>query len=136
MLVGFEHVGMTSGDLDRTIAFYCGLIGLRLFLRKQQSSGEVAFLDAGGGMLEVFAPAAPVNRARDVPPGEAGMRHLTFAVTDVDGAIADLEGAGVEIIERPRDAFLQEMLRRVAFVRDPDGIIVELVQRTEGRPTG
>jgi glyoxylase I family protein len=133
MLRGFEHVGMTSGNLDRTIAFYCDLLGLRLALRKPAAKGELAFLDAGGGMLEIFAPASAIDRSRDVPPAEAGMRHLTFAFDDVDAMIGKLEAAGVEIVERPRDAYNTEMMRRVAFVRDPDGIIVELIERAEGR---
>ena len=132
MLIGFEHVGMTSGDLDRTIAFYCGLLGFKPALRKPQVRGEVAFLDAGGGMLEVFAPG-PVDRARDVPNLEAGVRHLTFAFTDIGAMIAQLEAAGVEIVERPRIAHNQEMFQRVSFVRDPDGIVIELVERADGR---
>jgi glyoxylase I family protein len=132
MLLGFEHIGMTSGDLDRTIAFYCGLLGFKLVLRKPQVKGEAAFLDAGGGMLEVFAPG-PIDRARDVPSREAGVRHLTFAFTDIGVMIEKLEAAGVEIIERPRLAHNTELLRRVCFVRDPDGIIIELVERAEGR---
>ena len=134
MVIGLEHVGTTSGDLDRTIAFYCGLLGLRLVARKPQPKGELAFLDTGAGMLEVYAPAAPdVARFRDVPPHEAGMRHLTFAVVDVDAAVARLEAAGIEIVERPRDAHNAEIIRRLAFCRDPDGILVELVERAAGR---
>jgi glyoxylase I family protein len=133
MLIGFEHIGTTSRDLDKAIAFYCGLLGFRLVLRKPQASGELAFLDAGGGMLEVFAPATATEPSRDVPPGEAGMRHLTLAVTDVDAMIGKLEEAGIEIIERPRPAHNTELIKRVAFVRDPDGIIVELIERAEGR---
>ncbi|HTN62960.1 MAG TPA: VOC family protein [Devosia sp.] len=132
MLLGFEHIGMTSGDLDRTIAFYCGLLGFKLALRKAQTKGEVAFLDAGGGMLEIFAPG-PVDGARDVPPHEAGVRHLTFAFTDIGAMIEKLAAAGVEIIEQPRIAHNKEMFKRVSFVRDPDGIIIELVERAEGR---
>lgn len=133
MLIGFEHIGMTSRDLDRTIAFYCDLLGLRLRLRKQQPSGELAFLDAGGGMLEIFAPNADIAPSRDVPPHEAGIRHMTFAFDDVDAKIAELAAAGVEIIEQPRDAHNREMIRRVAFCRDPDGIIVELIERAPDR---
>ena len=132
-LVGFEHVGMTCGDLDRTIAFYCGLLGLTLALRKKNERGEMAFLDTGSGMLEIACPAADISRARDVPPHEAGTRHLTFAFESVDATFARLEAAGVEIIEPPRPAFFVELIQRVAFVRDPDGIIVELVERAEGR---
>ena len=133
MLIGFEHVGMTCIDLDRTIAFYCDLLGLTLALRKSSDKGEMAFLDTGSGMLEIACPVADITRSRDVPPHEAGMRHLTFAVTDVDAMAARLTAAGVEFFEGPRPAFFTEMLKRVAFCRDPDGIIIELVERVDGR---
>jgi glyoxylase I family protein len=133
MLLGFEHVGMTSGNLDQTIGFYCDLLGLKLVLRKLHARGELAFLDTGSGMLEVFAPNADVARSRDVPPHEAGIRHMTLAYDDVDAIIARLEEAGVEVVERPRDAINQQFLKRLAFVRDPDGILVELVERASGR---
>ena len=61
------------------------------------------------------------------------MRHLTFAFESVDTMIEKLEAAGVEILERPRPAFFTEMVSRVAFVRDPDGIMVELIERARGR---
>jgi catechol 2,3-dioxygenase-like lactoylglutathione lyase family enzyme/dienelactone hydrolase len=127
-LVGFEHAGLTVADLDRTIAFYCGLLGLRLIVRKSQVDGELAFLDTGSGMLEIFGrPGA--QRALDVPAGRAGVRHLTFAVDDVVATVGRLEAAGVEITERPRDAHNRELIRRVAFCRDPDGLQIELIER-------
>jgi len=132
-LLGFEHVGMTCSDLDRTIAFYCGLLGLKLALRKTSSNGEVVFLDTGSGMLEIGCPAADIARSRDVPPHESGIRHVTFAFDNVDAIVARLSASGVEAIEGPRPAFFNEMLKRVAFVRDPDGILVELIERAEGR---
>ena len=46
---------------------------------------------------------------------------------------ARLEAAGVEIKERPRFAVHSEMLNRISFVRDPDGIIVELAERSQNR---
>jgi glyoxylase I family protein len=133
MLVGFEHVGMTCIDLDRTIAFYCDLLGLRLALRQKSEKGEMAFLDTGSGMLEIACPAAQISRSRDVPPHEAGMRHLTFAFTSVDAVVEKLKAAGIDILEGPRPAFFTEMLNRVAFTRDPDGVIVELVERADTR---
>jgi Lactoylglutathione lyase and related lyases len=129
MLLGFEHVGMTSGNLDRTIDFYVGLLGLDLVMRKRQTRGEVAFLDAGGGMLEIIAPDREIDLAQDVPDGTAGIRHLTLAYDDIDEVVERLEAAGIEIIEHPRLAYNSEILKRVAFCRDPDGIIVELAER-------
>ncbi|MBB5666029.1 VOC family protein [Rhizobium leguminosarum] len=130
MLKSFEHVGMTVSDMDRTVDFYCGLLGLRLHLRKVMADGaEIAFLDAGGGMLEIIAPAGGAGRAVDVPEGTAGLRHLTFLFDSVDETFARLEKAGVQIKERPRLAINAEVMHKVAFLRDPDGIQIELAEK-------
>ncbi|WP_018902734.1 VOC family protein [Rhizobium sp. 2MFCol3.1] len=130
MLKSFEHVGMTVSNMDRAIRFYCELLGLTLHLRKKTDDGaELAFLDAGGGMLEIVAPANGAKPAMDVPDDTAGLRHLTFLYEDVDHTFARLEMAGVDIKERPRFAYNPEVLQKVAFVRDPDGILIELAQR-------
>ena len=73
MLKRFEHVGMTVGDLDRCLAFYCGLLGLRLLRRRPTAAGgEVAFLDAGGGELEIVCPPGGAGgRGRSPPPRRA-----------------------------------------------------------------
>jgi len=133
MLLGFEHVGMTVSDMDRAVAFYCDLLGLKLALRKPAGEGEIGFFDTGSGMLEVFATNAAIDGFRDVPAKEAGMRHITFAVSSVDAMIEKLVAAGVEVAEQPRNAHNTEMIRRVAFVRDPDGILVELIERAPHR---
>lgn len=132
-LVGFEHVGMTASDPNRTIVFYCDLLGLKLLARHSTETGDMLFLDTGSGMLEIACPTAAVARARDVPPHEAGLRHLTFAVTSVDQTIAVLEAAGTEIVERPRPAIFTDVIKRVAFARDPDGILIELIEHADGR---
>jgi glyoxylase I family protein len=132
-LLGLEHVGMTCRDVDQTMAFYCGLLGLKLALRKTNPGGEVIFLDTGAGMLEIACPNADISRSRDVPPHEAGIRHITFAFDDVDAMVARLGAVGIEPIEGPRPAFFNEMLRRVVFFRDPDGVLVELIERADWR---
>lgn len=130
MLKSFEHVGMTVSNLDKSLAFYVELLGLKLVLRKQgKDKGELAFLDAGGGMLEMAAPARTIHRAQDVSADHAGLRHLTFHFDNVEETFALLEKAGVEIVERPRLAANSEILHKVAFCRDPDGIIIELAEK-------
>jgi glyoxylase I family protein len=132
MLRGFEHVGMTVSDLDASIAFYGDRLGLTLLLRRATPGGEVAFLDAGGGQLEMVCPNGPVaTPARRVGASEAGMRHLTFAVDDVDATYERLAEAGVTTLEPPRDAYNRDVFARVAFILDPDGIVVELAQRAD-----
>lgn len=50
MLKNFEHVGVTIGDLDNSLASYCDLLGLKPPVRRTSPNGgtEVAFVDAGG----------------------------------------------------------------------------------------
>ncbi len=135
MLLGFEHVGMTVSNMDAAVAFYVDLLGLRLVVRRQSPEGnELCFLDAGGGMLEIAAPAAGAERAQDVARGHAGLRHLTFRFDNIEPVYAKLEAAGVEMIEAPRIAHNRDMLERVAFCRDPDGIIIELAERPVSPP--
>lgn len=130
MLKSFEHVGMTVSDMDRSLEFYVGLLGLTLVLRKITGNGaELAFLDAGGGMLEMVAPDGGVARAIDVQEGHAGLRHLTFRFESADEMFEKLKAAGVEMVEPPRPAVNSEVLRRVAFCRDPDGIMIELSEK-------
>lgn len=129
MLTGFEHVGMTVSNLDACIGFYVDLLGLRLVVRRTgQDGNEMAFLDTGNGMLEVFSAATGALRAEDVPAGRAGVRHLTFAFESVDAIYGTLADAGVDLVEAPRDAHNTDILKRVAFCRDPDGILIELVE--------
>jgi len=131
MVQGFEHVGMVSSDLDRTIAFYCGLLGLKETLVKRTGEGgRIAFLEIGGVMLEIVEPAGGAKTpAREVPITEAGIRHITFRVEDVEAIYETLRDAGVEFTVPPRQAVNAELIRKVAFCKDPDGIVVEFLER-------
>jgi glyoxylase I family protein len=129
----FEHAGIAVSDLDRTLHFYVDLLGMRLIKRKQnvRGPGEVAFVDCGRGeMLELMQPGEPMTGpVRKLPNNEVGVRHLTFLFDNIDETYAKLMAAGVTSVEKPRDAFNTEILARVAFVLDPDGLIIELAQR-------
>lgn len=124
----FAHVGMTVSSIDRSLAFYVDLLGLRLVDRRPGTQGdEVAFVDAGGCMLELIGPATGALLAEDVAAGRAGLLHLTFKVDDVDKTFETVRSAGGELVEAPRDAYNRAMAKRVAFCRDPDGILIEFL---------
>ena len=132
MLQNFEHVGMTVSDIDNSLHFYRDLIGMnfKLLRATPDGRGEVAFLEAAGAQLELIKPSNDVKTpARRVPDTEAGVRHLTFNFDDMDAVFDKLVAAGVPVVEKPRDAYNRDILARVAFVLDPDGIVIELAQR-------
>ena len=127
-VLNFAHVGMTVSNVDRSLAFYVGLLGLTLVDRRPGTQGdEVCFVDGGGCMLELIGPSTGALSAEDVAVGRAGLLHLTFRVEDVDATVDAVRAAGAEIVEGPRDAYNKTMARRVAFCRDPDGILVEFL---------
>ncbi len=130
MLLGFAHIGMTVSSIDRSLAFYVDLLGLKLIFRRPGIKGyEVCFLDSGdGAMLELMGPATGALSAEKLPDGRAGLAHLTFQFDDIAEMVAKLESAGVEITQQPRDAYNRDIASKVAFCRDPDGIMVELAE--------
>mgnify|MGYP000592671497 CR=1 FL=1 len=80
--------------------------------------------------MEIVSPPGTIQTpARLVPRGEAGIGHIAFTVDDVDAEYERLTAAGVEFRAPPRLAVNSDVLHKVAFCHDPDGVIVELCQR-------
>ncbi|WP_163266254.1 VOC family protein [Chelativorans alearense] len=132
MLKGFEHAGITVRNIDRSLAFYDDLLGLKLVVRRLGLYGnEIAFLNAGNCMLELVCPATGALLAEDVAEGRAGIRHLTFSFDDIEETYRKLEEAGVEMVEPPRPAYNPDIVGKVAFCRDPDGLLIELTEPTK-----
>jgi catechol 2,3-dioxygenase-like lactoylglutathione lyase family enzyme len=137
-----DHVGIVVDDLGAAKAFFAEL-GLGLQGEGSVEGGwvdRVVGLDGvrvdyamvetpdGHGRLELIRFHAPPSQGGDRhPPANApGIRHLAFAVDDIDGVLARLRGRGAELVgevERYGDIY------RLCYVRGPEGIIVELAER-------
>ena len=124
----YLHTMVRVSDLDASLAFYCGLLGLRETSRKENQAGRftLVFLAApGDGGTD--APRVELTYNWD-EKGYAGGRnfgHLAYAVADIYALCDRLMAAGVTINRPPRDGHM-------AFVRSPDGISIELLQ--DGAP--
>jgi lactoylglutathione lyase len=113
------HVALDVTDMDATTAFYGELLGFE----------PVAELDAGG-VTNVFYGHGDEKELQFVPADEAspsGPNHLAVDVDDVDAFVAELDDDRVE--REPFD--VDEFGLRVAFVTDPDGYTVEIIQPQE-----
>ena len=106
-------------DFDRSFAFYAGTLGLHVF--REFAGGAVFFL--GGGYLELSG--------RGGPPASGDKISLWLQVRDIDAEWNRLVGAGVEQVEAPVD---KAWGLREARIRDPDGVLLVLVQIPEGHP--
>lgn len=133
MLLGFDHVGITCSNMEKTVAFYRDLLGFREFYRARNSAGtEVVFLDAGGGMLELFMPNRPVKTpAAADSPDQAGFRHISLRVDNLDEMYTRLCDAGVKFRDPPKAPNISPTAKKLAFCFDPDGVLVELMECRE-----
>jgi lactoylglutathione lyase len=117
----FDYTGIGVRDIDRSIQFYTEKLGMELLGRYKitETNGEIADLKSRDGeqKLELNWYA---NR-EDYKNGDE-VDHLAFQVPDVDAALAQLRKEGVEIALEP----FNEGNGRLAFVKDPDGIWIEL----------
>ena len=143
--IRLDHFAITVSDMERSLEFYCGLLGL-----KQQSRHELegAVISQMAGkdnvQMKVVRLACPENPDLQVDLqqylepkgkqfesnlGDIANSHLCIEVGDLEKAYADLKSAGVEFVSPPVVFDLEvEGKIRCVFLKDPDGYILEMTE--------
>ena len=121
------HTRMRVSDMEQTIAFYTGVLGLEVIERKTSPRGShLAFLQVPNSdeLIELtsFPPSGPVKVQEDLV-------HLAFQVENLDDTIASLTGKGVTITDGPTQTGSGS---RFLFIDAPDGYEIELIERPQG----
>jgi len=127
----YLHTMVRVKDLDASLHFYCNLLGLVETRRIENEQGRftlvylAAPLDAERARAEK-QPEVELTYNWDTEDYQGGRNfgHLAFEVDDIYAACEKLAAGGVTINRPPRDGWM-------AFVRSPDGISVELLQKGE-----
>ena len=137
-----EHVGIVVDDLAAATEFFAelglvvqgegsvegrwvdhvvGLEGVRVDLAIMQTPD-------GNGRLELVKFHSPSSQGdnRHAPTNTPGIRHVAFAVEDIDGVVAGLRARGAELVGELEH---YEDIYRLCYVRGPEGIIIELAER-------
>lgn len=148
-----EHIGLTVSDLERSIRFYTEVLGFTL-LRKTITN---AYLHLEDQLLELTQCNVEIEPPPPLDPQECegrmrreiGITHLGFRVDDMDTAVGKLERLGGVVVTPPYEFEPQieyaidvpaEKLRKatrpvgrrswkIAVLADPDGILLELIER-------
>ena len=117
----YLHTMVRVSDLDASLKFYCDALGLRELRRTEHEAGRftLVFLAAPGD--DDAQVELTYNWDEKGYTGGRNFGHLAYAVDDIYAACQKLMDAGVTINRPPRDG-------RMAFVRSPDGISIELLQ--------
>ncbi len=144
-----SHIAVGVTDMDRSLGFYCDVLGLHVSLDTEEElpgfggsdaqKRRACYLRWREGPHETFIVLdQQLSREPFGSPPELfqiGTHHWGFWVDDVDGIVERAKGAGVPIVVEPVDADTLAYGEpaggkcRSAFLRDPDGNVVQLDQR-------
>ncbi len=123
----YLHTMVRVSNLDASLDFYCNQLGLRELKRSENERGRftLVFLAAPGD--EGACVELTFNWDPEVYTAGRNFGHLAYQVEDIYAVCSRLKAAGVTINRPPRDGHM-------AFVRSPDGISIELLQRGGSLP--
>jgi len=123
----YLHTMLRVSNLEESLEFYCDKLGLREVARREFEAGRftLVFLAAAGD--EAAQIELTYNWDPEAYTGGRNFGHVAYAVDDIYAACAHLQSKGVVIARPPRDG-------RMAFVRSPDGVSIELLQSGTALP--
>ena len=127
LLKAIHHVALICSDYERSRDFYSKTLGLRIVrevYREARQSWKCDLEVSPGVALELFSfPLPPPRPSR---PEAQGLRHLAFAVDDIDAAVHRLQQLGVTCEPIRVDEYTD---RRFTFFADPDDLPIELYEQ-------
>ena len=130
----YLHTMVRVSDLERSLDFYCNKLGLQEVRRMENDKGRftLVFLAAPEDVERAKQDKAPLveltyNWDTEDYQGGRNFGHLAYLVDDIYATCQRLQDGGVTINRPPRDGHM-------AFVRSPDGISIELLQKGDNLP--
>ena len=142
MILGIHHTAISTGDIDRSLAFYKDLLGFEEVFKLnwdvgtetldnitglRDSSAKVVMLKAGNACVELFEYSSPKPAEGDQcrPVCDHGITHLCLQVADIDDEYQRLCDAGMSFHCPPQQVGSDI---KATYGRDPDGNVVELLE--------
>lgn len=127
MLKSIHHIAVICSDYEQSKRFYTEILGLEIIrevYRLERQSYKLDLALNGRYVIELFSfPDPPPRPSR---PEAAGLRHLAFAVADIDQAVANLNAHAVTTEPVRIDPYTG---KRFTFFTDPDGLPLELYEQ-------
>jgi len=146
-VVRLDHVSVTVRDLDASLAFYVGLLGLPLIARGESGDVELAEImdqedvrirwadiEVGDALtLELVEFVHPIGTPITKSLWDPGSTHIGLQVDDIDAVYVRLRDAGVRVVSKPVRLTEEGDWHgvRVHYAIDPDSTWIELVQRPD-----
>jgi lactoylglutathione lyase len=123
----YLHTMVRVSDLEKSLAFYCDALGLRELRRREHEQGRFTLVFLAAPNDDQAQIELTHNWDDQEYRGGRNFGHVAYAVEDIYATCERLQAAGVVIRRPPRDG-------RMAFVRSPDDISIELLQQGDALP--
>ena len=142
MITGVNHTSFTVSDVERSVSFYRGLLGMELISLAERDPAfaekvtgipgarlKVGYLQAPGHRLELIQYFNPPGEKLDTRTNNVGSAHLAFDVDDLPRVYADLKAKGVQFKSPPMEVPAGPNKGTLTvYLTDPDGITLEFLQ--------
>lgn len=124
------HTMIRVGDLDRSISFYTEVLGMRLLRRQDYPDGRFTLAFVGYGD-EAVGAVLELTHNWDTPSYDLGngFGHVAIAVPDAHAACDAIRARGGKVVREAGP--MKHGSTVIAFVEDPDGYKIELIQRKD-----
>jgi lactoylglutathione lyase len=121
------HTMLRVGDLERSLRFYCEVLGMQLLRRKDYPGGRFTLAFVGYGD-EASHTVIELTHNWDTTAYDlgTGFGHVALGVDDVYAACTRLRSAGAKVVREPGP--MKHGGSEIAFIEDPDGYRIELIQ--------
>jgi lactoylglutathione lyase len=123
----YLHTMVRVSNLEESLDFYCNKLGLKELRRTTNEQGRYTLVFVAAPGDESAMVELTYNWDPEAYAGGRNFGHLAYAVDDIYATCKHLQDSGVTINRPPRDG-------RMAFVRSPDGISIELLQAGAALP--
>ena len=137
MIKRIDHIGIIVRDIEKALTVYQGALGLRLgkIQERPDLAATIAFLPTGDSEIELVQPVTgDSDVAKFLEERGEGIHHICLEVDDIEGALADLRGRGLQVIDEiPRVGPDGE---RFAFIhpKSAHGVLLELYELSSCQP--
>lgn len=121
------HTMLRVGNLDRSLTFYCDILGMKLLRQKDYPGGEFTLAFVGyGDESDQSVIELTYNWGVEHYEIGTGYGHIALGVDDIYGTCEQIRAAGGKITREPGP--MKHGTTVIAFVEDPDGYKIELIQ--------
>jgi catechol 2,3-dioxygenase-like lactoylglutathione lyase family enzyme len=121
-----EHTHITTPEPDKIIEFYIGVMGAKIIKEQQMPFGRLVDVDLGGIPVRI---SGATGADKDWKGLRHGLHHIGLQVDNMDEFIAKMRANSVEIVTEP---FQAGPGVRAAFIKTPDGVLYEIIEKSGG----